>query len=212
MGCLAQADPCSITVAGSGATAFATRSNPGAVGRTPQPVGGLRVAQIGPSTSTVQKLGQAGEYQLARKLYFASLVGFSAVGSTSGDPGAADELTLAHFEANAATINPILASGGFFALGGQTNASFNAPFCEDFDEQTICNPTPATPSTLAANVNACPTNASAGLPTAATVCGNGVREVYEECDDGTANGTTADHCSITCRCVNDFNEATGVCN
>jgi hypothetical protein len=212
IGCLAQADPCSITFAGSGATTFAARTNPGAGTRTAGNVGTLRVAQVAPTPATVQKLGLAGEYQLARKLYLASVVGFSAVGPTTGDPGGADELTLARFEANAANINLLLDTYGFYTLGGQANGSFNAPFCEDFNEQTICNPTPSAPSTLPANVNACATNASVGLPTASTVCGNGAREAYEECDNGTANGTAGNNCTILCRCVNDFNETTGACN
>jgi hypothetical protein len=36
--------------------------------------------------------------------------------------------------------------------------------------------------------------------------------VYGECDNGPANGTSGNHCSVTCRCTLDFNEATGACN
>jgi cysteine-rich repeat protein len=41
----------------------------------------------------------------------------------------------------------------------------------------------------------------AASSTISTVCGNGVQEAYEECDDGLNNGTTGDACSSICRCA-----------
>jgi hypothetical protein len=202
--CLAQADPCSIGYAGDGGKLFATSSSDhnGVTGETVGGIDSIRVAQVYPQTATVQLLGLAGEYQLSRKLYFNSLVGFGNVGATSGDPQAADELTLAKFEATPADINPILVANDEFELGSQSPAGANTQFCEDFNEQAICG--------AAANVNGCTGN-PAGIPTVSAVCGNGVREAYEECDNGTANGGTgAGACSTTCRCVNDF--VAGNCN
>jgi cysteine-rich repeat protein len=220
IGCLTQADPCSIGYAGDGGKLFASHTNGATTGNgqcsgaacgTVGAIDSIRVAQVYGNTTSVQKLGTAGEYQLARKLYFSSLVGFANVAASSGDSQAADELTLAKYEATPANINPILTTNGFFTLGSQSPATTDTPFCEDFNEQTVCNPTTASASTLPANVNGCAGN-PAGIPTAATICGNNVQEAYEECDDGLNNGTTGDHCSLTCRCVLDFNEATGKCN
>jgi hypothetical protein len=180
-------------------------------------------------------LGQAGEYQFSRKIYFSTLVGFANIASTGSDPSAADELTLAKFEANPSLFNPILVTGQEFTLGAQlpgTPAGGTDPqFCEDFNEQTICNNTTTAP----ANVNGCTgaAESAAGLPVGvSTVCGDGVRGPYEECDNGSAaspvTGTTANPngagagkgnnnsdtaaggCSLTCRCVNDF--VAGFCN
>ena len=167
----------------------------------------------------MQELGTAGEYQLSRKLYFSSVIGFSNVADTSSDTSATDELTLAKDEATPSFINPILLANDFFELGpapgeslpaprvAMTDGAANTPFCEDFNEQTICG--------AAGNSNGCGTNPS-GIPsTANTVCGNGILEAFEECDPGNGSGNSVNAgsgCSSTCRCVLDFNEATGVCN
>jgi cysteine-rich repeat protein len=215
IGCLAQADTCSIGYAGAGAATFSMRTNPGA--GTAQAIDSMRVAKVAPSTATVQALGTktpgttGPEYQVARKLYFVSLPGFNNIAATSGDGQAADELKLAQFEATPSSMNPIILANGFFTLGSASPAGLDTQFCEDFNEQMVCNPTPASASTLAANINGC-TNNPTGIPTVGTTCGNGTREAYEECDDGPANGTTGDHCSQTCRCTADFNNSTGVCN
>jgi hypothetical protein len=212
IGCLAQADPCSIGYAGDGSKTFTQQTNGATTGNgqctgtacgTPGGIDSIRVAQTAANAASVQKLGQAGEYQLARKLYFASLHGFANIAASTGDPQAADELTLAKFEATPANINPILTTNGFYTLGGQSPSGTDTPFCEDFNEQNVCG--------AAANANGCTGN-PAGIPTANTICGDGVQGAYEECDNGTANGTSGNHCSLTCRCVLDFNETTGACN
>jgi hypothetical protein len=198
IGCLAQADPCSIGYAGDGSKLFAGRTNGAStLGGTAGAIDSIRVAQIYPNAASVQKLGTAGEYQLSRKLYFNSVEGFANV------TNAPDETLLAKDEATATFINPILTSNGFFTLGAQSPATTDTPFCEDFNEQTICG--------AAANVNGCTGNPT-GIPTANTICGDGVLQAYEECDNGPANGTSGNHCSLTCRCTLDFNETTGACN
>jgi hypothetical protein len=276
--CLAQADPCSIGYAGDAGKAIQTAgiSNPGANATgsngatvlnawqgTTGPLGGLdsaRVAQVYPQAATVQLLGQAGEYQIARKLYFNSLVGFAsmqpaATGNSAWADNPANELAIAEFEANPADMNAILVAQKEFTLGqefaGDTGTTPDLQFCEDFNEHTVC-------SSTAANVNGCanlvcsdlsaagnatcniaaggtlgascgtgtgtcigmPANLPGGAAGAAgsnsgasgsasqtagtsTVCGDGIRQAYEECD--TAGGTSgAGGCSTTCRCVNDF--------
>jgi cysteine-rich repeat protein len=222
IGCLAQADPCSIGYAGAGAKDYFTHANPapgpsgGAYITTP--IASLRVAQVAPSPATVQALGTQNpattgpEYQLARKLYLVSLPGFNNIAATTADPQAADELKLAQFEGNPANMNSIMTTNGFFTLGAQSPAGTDTQFCEDFNEQTVCNPNTKVPSTLAPNQNGCAFNADAGVPSASTTCGNGTREAYEECDNGLNNGTSGNGCSLTCRCVSDFNNTTGACN
>jgi hypothetical protein len=253
--CLSQADPCSIGYAGDAGKAIATSggpSNPGTSatgawsGQT-GPLGtfdSMRAAQTYPSTATVQLLGQAGEYQIARKLYFNSLVGFANIADTTGDPSATDELTLAKFEATAGDINSILIANKEFTLGNEFAGSpsgVDPQFCEDFNEQVVCNDSATAP----ANVNGCVGNAAVSLPAGAagaagsntgaaagsqvagtsTICGDGIRQAYEECDNGSlatpANGhptgnsssdVTSGGCSPTCRCNLDFNNTTGVCN
>ncbi len=204
IGCLAQADPCSIGYAGDGSKSWASQTNgASALGGTAGGIDAIRVAQTYPNTATVQKLGTAGEYQIARKLYFVSLPGFGHLAATATDTNVADELTLAKDESTPSFMNPIMTGNDFFTLGTQSPAGTDTQFCEDFNEQTIC--------LASSNANGCAGNPS-GIPTASTICGNGVREAYEECDDGTSNGATGDHCSLTCRCTLDFNESTGVCN
>ncbi len=168
----------------------------------------INVSSIYPNVTSVQLLGQTGEYPLARKIYLASLAGFSTVTDGSSGPG---ELSLAKFEsgtlAGTTPFDTILTNEGFFELGPQAGSiaggAANAQFCEDFNEQVVCNPTPTTPSALPGNVNGCAGNPS-GIPTANTICGNSTKEVFEECDHGLNNGTTGDPCSQTCRCVGAF--------
>jgi cysteine-rich repeat protein len=216
--CLAQADGCSVGFAGAGGGSFALHANPGASnGRTAAAVSSLRVAQVAPGTAAVQALGTQNpattgpEYQLSRKLYFVSLEGFGNITNTTADPTATDELALAKFESITTNIKPITTGLDFFALGAQSPAGADTPFCEDFNEQVVCNPTASAVSTLPANVNGCAGNPS-GIPTVSTICGDGVRGPYEECDNGLNNGTSGNGCSQTCRCVSDFNNTTGNCN
>jgi hypothetical protein len=212
IGCMGQADPCSFGYAGDGSKLWNTHTvAPGSgiasLPSTPN-ADAINIFSVYPQKSTVQLLGEANEYPLSRKLYFGSLPGFSTVTS--------DELTLAKFEAASGTsFENIITTNGFFELGPQaaavTGGAADTTFCEDFNEQIVCNPTAASVSTLPTNVNGCGTNPS-GIPTASTICGDHHRDSYEECDDGTANGTTGDLCSQTCRCTTFLDPSTGNCH
>jgi hypothetical protein len=196
-----------------------------------------------PTSDNVQALGtQHVEYQIARKLYYNSAIGFENMASTTGDTnGYAGELDIGKWEAVAANVNPILASIGYFALApgqapnGLTSGATN-PFCEDFNEGMVCadsaSETSETTGTAAGGGNACAGNPSGipsdpsyvyTAPTTSTVCGNGIKEAYEECDDGTVgtstattgtlatngaapgttagNGSSGSNCSTICRCA-----------
>jgi cysteine-rich repeat protein len=192
IGCIAQADPCSIGFAGDTGKTWGQRAPGGAVASN---VDAARVNQVYPTTATVQALGEANEYPLGRKLYFNSILGFASA--------QADELALGQFESIATNINPILVGTGFFTLGALSPMGTDTPFCEDFNQQTVCG--------AASNDNACTRNPSGipgetgadsvNNPTQSTICGNGKREAFEECDDGATNGKSGDACSTTCRFV-----------
>ena len=213
IGCLAQADPCSIGVTGDGAKTWNARPDGSVTGVSTTGASGtdsIRVAQVYPTSTTVNLLGQAGEYELGRKLYFSSLVGFANVDSFVLTTGAADpdELSIGEFESTYANTAALLAADGYFQV--ENGPLGNAPFCEDFNEGTVCAGTNAQ--------NACTTNVgltghggtvpgepvsatSLTAPTQSTVCGNGKIEAYEECDNGTSNGASGNFCSVTCRCA-----------
>jgi hypothetical protein len=196
----------------------------------------IRIDQIYPTSTTVLALGSqtasVPEYQVGRKLYYNSLVGFpSLVNTTAGwaDQAVQGELSLGEYEANGANMTTILPSVGYFPYSSSTQAApYNAPFCEDFNEPLICaNPESGGTWT---NNNAC-TNTTTGNPTipaptvaglaaipiTGSVCGNGIKEAYEECDNGTpgvtsgpgtgvgggtipGNGASGNNCSTICRC------------
>jgi cysteine-rich repeat protein len=237
IGCLASADPCSIGFAGFEASNWSNQTNPAPAGTdnviTPHTwdADALNIAGVKPGTTTVQALGAAGEYQFSRKLYYNSLAGFGTVntnGPTAGNPGAPAEILLAQYESVAGNIKPILNQFSFFGVGPlspQGTADF--PFCEDFNEKSICG--------AGSNNNGCVNNNTvAGVPgetgpnpnTApmqSTICGDGIVEAFEECDpaDTTpAPNKTGSGCSSTCRCVLDYNptkvntapETVGGCN
>jgi hypothetical protein len=223
IGCIASADPCSIAFGGLELDNWQNEPNPGPAG-TDSPgtwnAVPLSVAGHIPSLGEVQALGTSGEYQLAAKLYFNSLLGFGSVnaegpGGTTGDPGAASEITLARYQSIATNIQPILPMFGYVGLGGRSpQGSVDKPFCEDFNERTICG--------ASTNVNGCVNNNTVtGIPgetgpnpntqpTQSTICGDGIVEAFEECD-GTARAGVGG-CSSICRCVLDYNAATQSCN
>jgi hypothetical protein len=160
----------------------------------------LLVNSVAPSTSTVHLLGRPGEYPLSHKLYLNSLRGFASAAF------APDELALAQFEADGGNITPILVNDGFFGVGSSGPNGSDIPFCEDFNQATVCG--------AASNDNACTRNPP-GIPTdttldggsgSSTVCGNGIVETFEECDPGApptqwhCSQPDASTCSLTCRC------------
>jgi hypothetical protein len=227
IGCLVSADPCSIGFAANEAAHWQAQTN----GYTTAAADGagfwltnaLTVAGVAPSAQSVQALGTPGEYPLARKLYFNTLFGFGNIaaedGGTSGtgttnDPTAQNEITLAQYESDGGFINPILQGYGFFPVGSGSPMGANSPFCEDFNEQTVCG--------AASNTNGCTNNNSvAGIPgedggdpvnnpVQSTVCGNGKVEAFEECDTNARAGVGG--CSTTCRCNLDYNSVDGGCN
>jgi hypothetical protein len=117
-----------------------------------------RIDQVLPQASSAQLLGvqtQAGgiEYQLGRKLYFNSIIGFGNIigaGDTADNASTGAELTLAEFESTGPNdINPVLADVGFFTTGSLaaalsnssgtlTGGAANTPFCEDFNQTIVC--------------------------------------------------------------------------
>jgi cysteine-rich repeat protein len=237
IGCLTSADPCSIGFAAFEASNWSNQPNPAPAGTdngiTPGTwdTGALKIAGVAPGTVAVQALGTSTEYQLTRKLYFHSLAGFGTVnanGPTTGDPGAPAEIVLAQYESLAVNIKPILNQFSFFGVGPSSpQGSADAPFCEDFNEKSVCG----APS----NANGCVNNNTVSgipgetgpnpnsAPTQSTICGDGIVEAFEECDpaDTTpAPNKSGSGCSTTCRCVLDYNptkvntapETVGGCN
>jgi hypothetical protein len=212
IGCLAQASPCSVGYAGDGAKSWGSRATYLDGGSTPSNNQPLRVSQIAPTVTTVQN----GAYFLWRKIYLNSSGGFDSLADAGAGPKA--ELQLAEFESKTSSITPILAQYGFFGFGASPNGGGDTPFCEDYNETLLgC--------TDAGNQNACNFNASiplvpptggdaaafAAIPSdpspnqnaasTSTVCGNGIKEKFEDCDNGLANGTSGNNCSATCRLV-----------
>lgn len=220
IGCLVQADPCSIGYAGDNGKSWGSRVTPAVASGNDA----LRVSKVYPNSSTVQ----GGQYFLWRKVYYNSSAGFDQAGLAN-----TDMLALGQYESNEATAVALAGGYGFFTFGHSPNGGANKPFCEDFNEQLIGarNAGTACGDGGTANLNACAFNLNAqdagtntaipsatrGLtanipaensgntnPTAATtstVCGNGIKEAFEDCDDGMLNGTSGDTCSATCRTV-----------
>ncbi len=225
--CLAQADPCSVGYAGDGGKSWAARSNgnvcanltangvsplPPGCAATDKPSDSMRIAGIYPTSQAVLNLGQQAtgnvEYEISRKLYLNSILGFGHM-DTGVDTNTAGELALAKFEAIGTNMTPILNSVGYFPFSANSQlgtvtgssvpvANFSNPFCEDFNEKTICASTAANHSSClgASGDNAVTTGAPTG-----SICGDGVLDPYEECDNSTDNGTSGNKCSTTCRCT-----------
>jgi len=140
-------------------------------------VAAIKVNAVDPITACIQNFA----YPITRKLYLNTVKGFSAV--------TGDELELAKCYADNAKVNTALLANGFVTLPASVPGS--GVFCEDFNEAQQCG--------AASNADACAANASVGLPTAETTCGNGTVEALEECDLGAANGGLPATCSTACR-------------
>jgi hypothetical protein len=151
-------------------------------------------------------------YPYARKLYLASEYGFNVNAlcpgaafcspiwdnPNTGLPVAIDpQVALAQDESVAQTVHNAFVDEGFVPLPSFVNSG--QPFCEDYNENMICGST-----AFATNTNACPAvqalgignNGAAGFQ---TTCGNGIKEAFEDCDNGAANGALPATCSTTCR-------------
>jgi hypothetical protein len=155
--CLAQADPCSVGYAGDGGKQWNTRAVPALASAGSDAV---QVSEVYPTTLGVQN----GSYPFWRKLYYNSSNGFDAINgnttfsSTLGpnpDYGLA-ELALGQYESNTTSITGLLSTFKFFALDNSPNGGGANPYCEDFNENTICSAT-----TFPTNVNACANNSAA---------------------------------------------------
>jgi ABC-type phosphate transport system substrate-binding protein len=175
LGCLVQASPCSIAYAGKEALQW------NGVGTSNNVA--IKVNQVLPLVACIQSFA----YNLSRKLYLNTIPGFAT------PPSSAPENALAQCEADPAhspSIASILTSKNFVNFAGSTAPNSGNPFGEDYDEPMLC-PTQETSDAgvVAANVVAFTGNV-APIPSVGTVCGNGIREAYEDCDDGTANATS----------------------
>ena len=202
IGCLVQASPCSLGYDSHDATDWDSASaNPGSTIAQ-------KVNQVLPLAACVQSF----DYALSRKLYLDTVVGWGNIVPNDATYGPS-ELALANCEASESFISPILTANGFYNFAAGSAPNGGNPFAEDFNEPALC-PTQVPPASTA-NVVAYTGNA-APLPSTGTICGNGVLDPYEDCDDGThgatgapntytpinggnGSGTSAWPCSITCR-------------
>jgi hypothetical protein len=221
IGCLTQADPCSIGYAGDGGKAWNVHQ-----GRNLAVAGtdAMEVAQVYPVTANVQQT-QTPVYPVWRKLYYNSSQGFDVVNGTfsfTDKNGAADngeaELALGQFESNTTSVTALLTTYQFFSLANSPNGGGAQPYCEDFNENMLgcttntnvnaCNNNlngmAGTPSTNPAIVNSAGSSAIPSDPSSvaansstSTVCGNGKKEAFEDCD--WVSGSTT--CSKTCRTI-----------
>lgn len=166
IGCLVQANPCSLGYAGGGAVS----NNPGTVAAL--------VNGVAPTPTNVQALVVGGTtYPIARKLYLNSLRGFDTL-LTSSDPAAPTgkdaELDLVKCFSNlpfstaaafGTPINVASSSFGFVPLPAPTVGGPAKAICEDFKDDSC-------PSVVG-NVDNCKGNPT-DVPSSA--CNNGYRD------------------------------------
>jgi hypothetical protein len=170
IGCLVQADPCSVGYAGDGGRSWNTHeglslasSGNDALQLAGLSATGTTIGGIYPTVADIQLAGAAASYPAWRKLYINSSKGFDAVDGTTVLTAntATSDLALAQWLAN--TANVAGAGGvdtltGFFSLGPNAGAGTLAagatdqPFCEDYNEALLC--------AASSNANGCTTNAN----------------------------------------------------
>ncbi len=179
IGCLTQADPCSVGYAGFGGNSWFQHEGLSLAigGENAMELAGLNatggtIGGIYPTIADIQAAGTSGSYPAWRKLYYNSSKGFDAVdgvtdldesnGGSSVNDTASSELALGQYEAVTANAENLASTYGFFALGPlaatDTLGSDTAdqPFCEDYNEQNLC--------AASANVNGCAFNAHTLAP------------------------------------------------
>lgn len=185
IGCLVEASPCSLGYAGLGSISASINPNSDAI----------KLNKQSPVTACIQS--SFFIYPFARKLYLNTVPGFAAV--------TGQELQLAGCMTDLAqpTHNPPTPAGlvttNIVAAGFLTLPQFlnnGLPYCEDFNEEALCG--------IAPNGNACD-NLKPNFddfPGFSTVCGDGLVDAFEDCDNGTLNGPPPATCSTICRSNN----------
>ncbi len=208
IGCLVQADPCSVGFAGDNGKTWGARANPVVASNN----AALRIQEVASTQTTIQN----GAYFGWRKIYLNSSGGFDQVASiAAGDAAVSAELSLAQYESNSSSILSLLTStpGGFFGFGPSAPNGPDTPFCEDYNEQMLCD-AGITNGNSCTNNNGIAVVVPAGQNAAnyapipgndggnTTTCGNGTKERFEDCDLGaTLNGQPGQPCTATCRFV-----------
>jgi hypothetical protein len=206
IGCLVQSSPCSIGFAGKEAITWGART-----GNIASNDVALKINEIEPLVQCITDPADPTPhfiYPLARPLYLDSIVGFNHLTGLTDDP-VGDQLKLAQYESKYASppnsagtlMDAVVTQFSFILIPSTVNGG--QPFCDDFNEEMICNSAPT------ANVDACKSNPT-GIPgdTNHRTCGDGVVQPYEDCDNGTAgdpnaisggNGALPQTCSTICR-------------
>ncbi len=170
IGCLVQADPCSVGYAGFGGASWNTHeglalasSGNDAMQLMGLSATGTNTGGIYPTVADIQLAGAPNSYPAWRKLYINSSKGFDAVDGTTTlttNTGTSN-LALAQWlskTSNVAGVSGVDALTGFFSLGPTAGAgtlaagAANQPFCEDFNEALLC--------AASSNANGCTTNAN----------------------------------------------------
>ena len=209
IGCLVDADPCSVGYAGreaaklypgSGVTGNPADSAPlkafavSATGISPfTPPFTPASVNSNPDEGLLNLLTTASGptepfYPLSRRLYFATLYGFGNL--LNG------EKELARCYANNSLLTPSIQNRGFVAVPGGVE-------CLDYPENSTTTAAPAPNVRGAGNVAlaGCNTgltnnNSCLNAATAPDICGDGIKTPDEGCDDG--NTVSGDGCSSTC--------------
>jgi hypothetical protein len=179
IGCLVTASPCSIGYAGR--QALTSIPNAAAV----------KINKQSPALLCIQ-----GHflYPLSRKLYFNTVAGFPGVtGQELALTGCETDLAQPSLGTPAGVVTAAVASSGFVQIPSFVNAG--EPYCEDFNETMLCGAS-SYPFNIDACLNATPLD---NFPVFDTVCGDGQRDSFEDCDDGPLNGPPPATCSTTCR-------------
>jgi hypothetical protein len=177
IGCLVTASPCSLGY--SGRQALTTNPNAAAI----------KINKQSPILLCIQAHFL---YPLSRKLYLNTLAGFPAVtGQEQNLVGCETDLAQPTLGTPAGVMTSAIAAAGFIQIAPFVNQG--EPFCEDFNEFRQCG--------ASGNIDACSASTPNfdNFPVFTTICGDGLVDSYEDCDNGTLNGPPPATCSVTCR-------------